>query len=128
MMCFKNISCAIIERLNVLFDSTCCSAWFCLCIAHLGFYAQSGPAQDHYQDDRRIWNAMFEIAIKDLAICQKDGVYVGGSAGRIYPICLANKGDWSYLDFWLDLYVLFYAKPILNTNCFLSFWTASKTT
>ena len=118
-----------------LFDSICCPAWFCLHIAHRSFYAQSGPVQDHYQDDRRIWNAMFEIASQDLAMCERDGVYVGGSAGRIYPICLANKGDWSYLVFLVGfintfcLYTSFVKSSLYrNANCgILSFWLAPKT-
>ena len=36
-------------------------------------------------------------------MCERDGVDVGGRAGKIYPIVLANKGDWSYLVSWLGL-------------------------
>ena len=55
---------------------------------------------------------MFEIASQDLAMCERDGVYVGGSAGRIYPICLANKGDWSYLFFLVGFINTFSLKYI----------------
>lgn len=58
------------------------------------------PAQELYHDDRRIWNALFEIAIQDLRDAERHGIYIGGSAGTIFPIILANKGDWSYLVFW----------------------------
>lgn len=65
---------------------------------HLILY--TGPAKDLYNEDRRIWNAMFEIIVADLRVCQRDGIDCGGNIGRIYPIVLANKGDWSYLAPW----------------------------
>ena len=64
------------------------------------------PVQEMYAEDRRVWNCIFEIAVKDLASCERDGVDVGESNGKsqkIYPIVLGNKGDWSYLDFQLNL-------------------------
>ena len=72
-------------------------------------------AQDLYQDDKRIWNALFEIAIKDLSLCEQHGVDVGGTDGKIYPIVLANKGDWSYLVPWMVTFFLeihLYASPL----------------
>ena len=60
------------------------------------WYSQPhGPAQELYAEDRRIWNAIFEMVVRDLAMCERDGVEVNGS--KIYPIVLGNKGDWSYL-------------------------------
>lgn len=50
-----------------------------------------------YSDDMRIWNALFEIFVKDLAVAETEGVYVGQPYGRVFPIVLGNKGDWSYL-------------------------------
>ena len=72
----------------------------------------AGPVQELYADDPRVWNKIFEIIVKDLAMAQRDGIDVG-SGQRIYPIILGNKGDWSYLEtcmmfmlFWnLSLYV-----------------------
>lgn len=37
------------------------------------------------------------MVVKDLAIAERDGVDLGPPHGRIYPIVLGNKGDWSYL-------------------------------
>ena len=54
-----------------------------------------GPAQELYAEDKRIWNSIFEMVVRDLAMCERDGVEVNGS--KIYPIVLGNKGDWSYL-------------------------------
>ncbi|CAK9002251.1 unnamed protein product [Durusdinium trenchii] len=53
--------------------------------------------KDMYAEDRRVWNALFENAVADLATAQREGVDLGGTAGRIFPIVLGNKGDWSYL-------------------------------
>lgn len=64
-----------------------------------------GPSQDLYQDDRRIWNALFEIMTMDLAECERNGVDVGCPDEKFWPIVLANKGDWSYLVTWLRLYI-----------------------
>ena len=61
-------------------------------------YTEPIPVQDHYSDDRRVWNAIFEVIAKDLATCEKDGIKIGdGDHDRIWPIVLGNKGDWSYL-------------------------------
>ena len=55
------------------------------------------PVEELYQDDPRVWNAIFEIVIAHLSSCEKDGIDLGGQQGRLFPIVLANKGDWSYL-------------------------------
>lgn len=64
----------------------------------------SPPLQELYQEDRRVWHAIFEIAVQDLAAAGRDGINVGGGDGVIYPIILGNKGDWSYLATWQHLY------------------------
>ena len=50
---------------------------------------------------------MFEIIVADLRVCQRDGIDCGGNVGRIFPIVLANKGDWSYLAPWCIKQVLY---------------------
>lgn len=65
-----------------------------------GIYVFWQPCKDMYAEDRRVWNALFENAVADLATAQREGVDLGGTAGRIFPIVLGNKGDWSYLDSW----------------------------
>ena len=57
----------------------------------------AGLVQELYADDPRVWHAIFEMIVKDLAMSQQDGVDVGFGQ-RIYPIILGNKGDWSYLE------------------------------
>ena len=52
--------------------------------------------QDHYAEDRRVWNALFSIAVRDLAAAEHNGVDLG-LEGTMWPIVLGNKGDWSYL-------------------------------
>ena len=52
--------------------------------------------QDHYAEDRRVWNALFSIAVRDLAAAEQNGVDLG-LEGTMWPIVLGNKGDWSYL-------------------------------
>ena len=71
------------------------------------------PVEDLYQDDPRIWNAIFEIVVADLAACERDGIDLGGQQGRIFPIVLANKGDWSYLDTWFEIGTVFW--PMYST-------------
>ena len=68
------------------------------------------PVEELYQDDPRIWNAIFEIVVADLAACERDGIDLGG---RIFPIVLANKGDWSYLDTWFEIGTVFW--PMYST-------------
>ena len=53
-----------------------------------------------YSEDRRVWNAMYEIVAKDLRDAQQNGVRMDDGE-VIYPIVLGNKGDWSYLVPWL---------------------------
>ena len=85
---------------------------------HLILY--TGPAKDLYNEDRRIWNAMFEIIVADLRVCQRDGIDCGGNIGRIYPIVLANKGDWSYLAPWciLNIFLFKSAQMVLGLGVF----------
>ena len=65
------------------------------------------PMQEMYSDDRRVWNAMFEILSKDLAEAETNGIDLGGQDGIMYPIILGNKGDWSYLVYSRSLAQLF---------------------
>lgn len=61
-------------------------------------YTSSGCAwllQDLYSDDRRVWNALFEMVSLDFAAAERDGI--ASHQGKFWPIILANKGDWSYL-------------------------------
>ena len=60
------------------------------------------PLQELYQDDHRVWNAIFELVVKDFADCERDGVPLPGGE-KISPIILGNKGDWSYLESWCKL-------------------------
>ena len=53
-----------------------------------------------YSEDRRVWNAIFEAAVRDLSEAQTNGIDIGGEDGAFFPIVLGNKGDWSYLDTW----------------------------
>ena len=57
------------------------------------------PAQEMYQNDKRVWTAIFELVVKDFALCQRDGVRAADGE-LLYPIILGNKGDWSYLVTW----------------------------
>ncbi|CAK9075764.1 unnamed protein product [Durusdinium trenchii] len=50
-----------------------------------------------YSDDPRVWNAIFEVVVADLARCQKEGIAIGSGQEKVFPILLGNKGDWSYL-------------------------------
>lgn len=64
--------------------------------------------QELYSEDRRVWNAIFEVLCKDLGECERNGVFLEGENDYIYPIVLGNKGDWSYLVLWLHfMYVDF---------------------
>ena len=60
----------------------------------------SSPEQELYAEDPRVWNAIFELIVQDFKKCQLDGVPVGSSGDKIFPIILGNKGDWSYLETW----------------------------
>ena len=63
-------------------------------------YSGPLPCKDMYSDDRRVWNAIFEAAVRDLFEAQTNGIDIGGEDGAFFPIVLGNKGDWSYLDTW----------------------------
>ena len=63
--------------------------------------------QDLYSEDRRKWNALFSIAVRDLAAAERDGVDLGFE-GTMWPIVLGNKGDWSYLVNWQFQPIVFY--------------------
>ena len=52
--------------------------------------------QDYYSDDRRVWNALFELMASEFEKMEKEGVDLG-SEGICYPIVLGCKGDWSFL-------------------------------
>lgn len=69
-----------------------------------------------YSEDRRVWNAMFEIVAKDLRDAQQNGVHMDDGE-VIYPIVLGNKGDWSYLVPWFFTLIwnCFFLKMALNT-------------
>ena len=63
-------------------------------------YAYVCAMQELYAEDPRVWNAIFEIVVADLRKCETEGIPLGGDQGRIFPIILNTKGDWSYLDTW----------------------------
>lgn len=52
-----------------------------------------------YQDDPRVWHAMFELVAEEFAQLETKGLDFG-SDGRVFPIIIGNKGDWSYLVPW----------------------------
>ena len=60
----------------------------------------SSPVQDLYAEDRRVWNALFEVVVQDLASAQRNGIYIESENTTIWPIIIGNKGDWSYLEPW----------------------------
>lgn len=70
--------------------------------------AYVGPVQEMYSEDRRVWNAIFEIVSQNLSHAETHGVQVGGEAGVIWPIILGNKGDWSYLVLWSGVRISFF--------------------
>ena len=82
------------------------------------------PPQECYSEDRRVWNAIFERICADLRDCELNGVQLEGG-DVIYPICLGNKGDWSYLVSWLHhVYcggVLFWNMLIISDSGILWF-------
>ena len=55
-----------------------------------------------YKEDPRIWNAIFEMVVAEFAYLEEHGLDLGG-AGRLFPIVIGNKGDWSYLEPWFYL-------------------------
>lgn len=54
------------------------------------------PLQEMYENDRRIWNAVFEMVVEDLGRAETEGIE-HPDGGKFWPIILGNKGDWSYL-------------------------------
>ena len=60
-----------------------------------------------YKDDPRVWNAIMNNIASEFQVLERDGVELERN-GRVYPIILGNKGDWSYLVtcqmFQFDLY------------------------
>lgn len=55
-----------------------------------------------YEDDTKVWDDVLRLAVQDLSEVQFTGVELYGGE-RLYPICLGNKGDWSYLVLWQNL-------------------------
>ncbi len=49
-----------------------------------------------YQDDPRVWHAIFELVAQEFAHLETEGLDLG-SDGKLFPIIIGNKGDWSYL-------------------------------
>ena len=58
-----------------------------------------------YKNDPRIWNAIMEMVCEHFAGLERTGVDLGLHNGRVFPIVIGNKGDWSYLVPWLDSYM-----------------------
>lgn len=55
--------------------------------------------QEYYADDRRIWNSLFEMVLRDVASAEHNGIQIrGGQGQKFWPIVIGNKGDWSYLE------------------------------
>ena len=59
----------------------------------------TGPftIQEMYDDEPSVWDDILRLAVKDLAEVQHSGIQLYGG-DKLYPICLGNKGDWSYLE------------------------------
>ena len=57
----------------------------------------SVPWEEMYKDDPRVWHAIFEMICQHFSDLEKTGIDLGEPNGRVYPIILGNKGDWSYL-------------------------------
>lgn len=68
-----------------------------------------------YSEDRRVWNAIFEIVAKDLHDGQQNGVYLSDVHETVFPIVLGNKGDWSYLVTWLNSICCLYMHSMFNS-------------
>ena len=64
-----------------------------------------------YKDDPRIWNAIMNKVATEFQWLERYGIELAGN-GRVYPIIVGNKGDWSYLVAWLILYI----------TCLIHFW------
>ncbi|CAL1127923.1 unnamed protein product [Cladocopium goreaui] len=52
--------------------------------------------KDMYKEDPRVWNAIFERVVADFSHLEEHGLDLG-TDGKIFPIIIGNKGDWSYL-------------------------------
>jgi hypothetical protein len=52
-----------------------------------------------------VWNALFDKIATDFGHMEENGIELDGQ-GVVYPIVLGNKGDWSYLATWFDLFKL----------------------
>ena len=81
---------------------------------------ESAGAQELYSDDMRVWNALFQLMIRDFASAQEHGIDLGEPNGKIYPIILGNKGDWSYLVPWWRFGWLFIFSCFLHWGCLFS--------
>lgn len=49
-----------------------------------------------YDDKQHIWDDVLSLGVADLSAVQLSGIELEGG-GKLYPIALGNKGDWSYL-------------------------------
>ncbi len=70
-----------------------------------------------------MWDDILKLAVEDIASVQYTGIELYGGE-RIFPICLGNKGDWSYLVLGELLTVNFFyvytlSKPCLSFNVFI---------
>lgn len=54
------------------------------------------PPKELYQDDPTLYRDLLDELVKDWALVENEGIQVPGY-GKMYPIVLGNKGDWSYL-------------------------------
>ena len=80
-----------------------------------------------YDDEPSVWDDILRLAVKDLAEVQHSGIQLYGG-DKLYPICLGNKGDWSYLEpgamimhnFVWGMYIIFPVKMMFFF--FGSFW------
>ena len=73
-----------------------------------------------YKNDPRIWNVIMEMVCQHFAGLERTGVDLGLHNGRVFPIVIGNKGDWSYLVPWLDSYMFSICKLCTCTqSCLL---------
>ena len=70
-----------------------------------------------YKDDPRVWNAIMNKVATEFQWLERYGIELSGN-GRVYPIIVGNKGDWSYLVAWLthlfDPFLGLTTPPIYN--------------
>ena len=59
-------------------------------------YILQHPGKDCYSSDPRVWNAIFDKIATDWQDMEQNGIELDHQ-GRITPVILGNKGDWSYL-------------------------------